>query len=297
MKTALLIAALALAGGVQDSVPASADSREALINALHPPPKLKEPPTAMALPSGYRHASSVDFEGNLSGKITKSGGLLIEYSVFGGLYTTEYPVDKSQYREYVEEVIRGRLLWRGFRSGRYEVKFEQCRTPKSSYVVHFSAAVKESSEAVAMVTIARSVAKRESGINCDMSFPDRLRGYDHDLSIDESGQGRYVGKMTRPGLSIEYKMPLVPYQRRVPIDKAEYREFAEEMSNGHHLWRGFQNEQYEVNVDVCRVPEVSRIVRFTTQVQESSQAADMLVIARSLVAPDRQRIDGCVSID
>jgi hypothetical protein len=196
-------------------------------------------------------------------------------------------VDKSQYREYVEETINGRLLWRGFRSGRYEVNFDRCRT--LSFVVHLSAVVKESSEAADMVTIARSTLTRESGDVCDLFFLDRLPGYNHDLSIDESAS-KYVGKMTRPGLSIEYKIPLFPYQRRVPINEAQYREFAEETINGHHLWRGFQDGHYEVNVDVCRVPERSHIVRFSTEVQQSSQARDMVDIARSLVGSDRQYV-------
>src|SRR5688572_2398720 len=286
----VLLAMLALAG--QISAPRkTTDPREALINALHPPPKLKEPPSAMTLPSGYRHASSVDFEGNLSGEISKAGGLLITYSVEYFLYTTEYPVDKSQYREYIEETINERLLWRGFRSGRHEVNAEQRRKPDFAFVVHFSAAVKQSSDAADMLTIARSMYTE-----CRVGFPNRFPGYDQEVSLDES-QAKYVGKMTGPNLSIEYKVPLFPYQRRIPIDKAQYREFAEEMINGHHLWRGFQNGQYEVNIDVCRVPEASHVVRFKTQVKESSQAADMVAIARSLVGSDRLRANGCVSMD
>ena len=140
------------------------------------------------------------------------------------------------------------------------------------------------------------MATRESGIRCDTFFPDRPREYDLESSIDES-EAKYVGKMTKPGLSFEYKMPLAPFDKRVAINKAQYREFAEESINGHHLWRGFQDGQYEVNVDVCRVPESSHFVRFRTEVKESSQAADMVAIARSLVEADRSRIDGCVSIE
>jgi hypothetical protein len=296
MKTALLLAAFAIAGSVQDTVPPSTDLREALINALEPPPRVKKPPDSMTIPTGYIHSSSVNFEGNLSGEIRKPGGLFIKYSDYGKLYSTESPVDRSQYREYVEETINGRLLWRGFRSGRYEVNFEQCRTPDKTYVVHFSATIKDSADAADMITFARSMATRESGTGCDLFFPDRLPGYNHDLSIDES-EYKYVGNMIRPGLSIEYRMPLFPYDRRVPPDKAQFREFVEETINGHQLWRGFHDEQYEVNVDVCRETRRSHILRFRTAVQESSQAAEMVAIARSLVESDRQRIDGCVSID
>lgn len=47
---------------------------------MHPPEVFDHPPPdGITLPSGYRHKSSVDFEGGLSGRIWKPGGLKIHY--------------------------------------------------------------------------------------------------------------------------------------------------------------------------------------------------------------------------
>jgi hypothetical protein len=157
MKAAVLLASVVLSVGYlrQKDTP---DPREAIVNALHPAPKPSKAPSAMTLLPGYNHASSVDFEGNTVGKISKAGGLSFEYEYPPFRHPRRDP-NKSQYRQYVEETISGHRVWRGFRFERYEIDVDLCRSSEYSLVVQFRAEVIESSDATDMVTMALSLLR------------------------------------------------------------------------------------------------------------------------------------------
>jgi hypothetical protein len=123
-----------------------------------------------------------------------------------------------------------------------------------------------------------------------------LPGYSHARSLDF--EGNTVGKVTKTGgLSFEYEYPPSRYARRDPVNKGQYREYAEETINGHRVWRGFRFGRYELDIDLCRAPEYSHVMQFRAEVKESSEAADMVAIALSLLAQDRPRPDGCVPMN
>ena len=156
MKTIVLMSILVLSVGCTGRSGAqSTDPAQVILESLHPPPKAAKAPKSLRLLPGYKHARSVDFEGNTVGKISKAGGLTFDYS-----YSPfpEPDVDvQDQYRGFSEETINGHRVRRGFRFGRYELDIDLCRVQEYSHVVSFSANVRSPSEAADMITMALTV--------------------------------------------------------------------------------------------------------------------------------------------
>src|SRR5437773_152498 len=111
----------------------------------------------MTLLPGYSYARSIDFEGNIVGRISKVGGLTFEYEYPPFRSPRQPSSNQAQYQEYVEQTIEGHHVWRGFRFGRYELNIDLCRAPEYSHVVQFRAEVQKSPEAADMVRMALSL--------------------------------------------------------------------------------------------------------------------------------------------
>ncbi|HEX8492104.1 MAG TPA: hypothetical protein VF658_04625 [Pyrinomonadaceae bacterium] len=160
--TIVIAGCLPIFSSAQEEKKKNTDSRQEILDQLHPKPTEKEAPHGIKLLPGYKHKGATDFEGNATGEIRKKNGLKITYAMGLSWGQEADPKDKDKYLQYSEQVINGRVVRFAFtREKVFIVSVPLDDAPDTAYAANFYTKVQKPEDTTDMVTMALSLIQQK----------------------------------------------------------------------------------------------------------------------------------------